>query len=111
MLKKVQELSILSYPLPCHQSSTKQISGEHEQGSVEADEKHRKNAIECPKRIHCQLPKGLKVKNHPTTDGKDYWGLYASESFQKHSVIYVRDFAGYVFDQDIDYELIIDPDG
>ncbi|CAF1187614.1 unnamed protein product [Rotaria sp. Silwood1] len=69
------------------------------------------NIMDCPMEIHCTLPDGIKVENHPTPNGKTSWGLYASKLFPKHSVIYIREFGGYIYDKNVDYKLIIEPEG
>ena len=105
------ERSIFSYPPPCYSPSAREVAQHTVRNTNDDDEKRYDNIIDCPPEIHCTLPDGIKVENHPTPDGMTNWGLYASKPFPKHSVIYIREFAGYLHDKNVDYKLIIEPKG
>ncbi|UJR13028.1 hypothetical protein I4U23_000055 [Adineta vaga] len=108
----LDERSIFSYPPPSHKPSAKEVASKsHDKDISEHDNNEFSDVIECPTEIHCTLPDGLKVENHPTSDGKANWGLYASKIFPKHSVVYVVPFMGYVRGTDATFKLIVEPEG
>ncbi|CAF1357690.1 unnamed protein product [Adineta ricciae] len=65
----------------------------------------------CPLNIHCILPDGIQVENHPIKDQQSNWGLYATKFFSKNSILFLPKSYGYIYDENMDYNLIIDPNG
>ena len=107
------ERSIFQYPPPVYKPSAKEIASKMRNNDANNEDNGRNytNIMDCPAEIHCKLPDGIKVENHPCSDGKTNWGLYATKMFPKHSVIYFRERGGYIHDKNVDYKLIIEPEG
>ncbi|UJR13002.1 hypothetical protein I4U23_000028 [Adineta vaga] len=111
-LPHLDERSIFSYPPPTYNPSAKEIAAKSRGKDIAKDDSNEiSDVIDCPTEIHCTLPDGLKVKNHPTSDGKANWALYATKFIPKHSILYTVPFMGYVRGTDAMFNLIVDPEG
>ena len=67
--------------------------------------------MDCPSEVHCELPDGVKIENHPLIDGQSNWGLYALGVFPKGVVILIPGPDRYIYEKDTDYKSVIDSDG
>jgi hypothetical protein len=109
------ERSIFSYPPSVYQPTAKEIaSNKNNINNITDDEEIKNkclNVIDCPSEIHCTLPDGIKVENHPTANGDANWGLYATKPFPQHSVVFITKPSIYIHDKNVNYKLIIDPNG
>jgi hypothetical protein len=111
----LDERSIFSYPPPLYKPTAKEIASKKiDINKITNDEDIKKestNIIDCPSEIHCTLPDGMKVGKHPIVDEQENWGLYATKLFPRHSVVFIDKFYNYIYDKDVDYKVIIDPNG
>ncbi|CAF1065506.1 unnamed protein product [Didymodactylos carnosus] len=106
----LNDRSIFSYAPPSYKPSAAEMASRSRNNNNDDDDKKYAGITDCPTEIHCILPDGIKVENHPTRDGETNWGLYATKLFPKHSVIYTRAHGGYIHDKNVDYKLVIDPE-
>ncbi len=108
----LDQRSIFSYPPPSDGQSAKEVAWQsRNNNNTGIDSEKFPNIMDCPKEIHCTVSDGLKFENQPCTDGEPNWGIYATKLFPKHSVVFISRSIGYVYDKDVDYKLIIDPEG